>query len=295
MQRSFAKTLVSVLICVMLLIPAALGSALAAPGPVDSAVPAQTGPYAVVLAAYLNVRTGPGPNYAILGTVSGGDNLAIIGRTNDQSWYQVQTVYGPGWVYAQYVAVRNVYTGIPVTTNTAAHAAVTGPIGVINTGALNIRTGPGPQYTRIGTLAGGTETQIVGRTRDWSWWLLATPLGNGWVSALYVIARGDISSVPYVAPGGAVQATAGQSGAAAPAPVVAGPQAIVITGALNIRSGPNGSFPKLGSVYAGTRMAIIGQSQDRGWWYVESPFGNGWVSKLYILVDGSTSGVPVVQ
>jgi len=295
MQRFLSKTLVSVLVCLSLMIPAVIGSALAAPVPVDSAAPAQTGPYAVVLATYLNVRTGPGPNYAIIGVVSGGDNLPILGRTNDRSWYQVQSVYGAGWVYAQYVAVRNVFTSIPVTTDSAANAAVTGPIGIINTGALNIRTGPGAQYTRIGTLAGGTETQIIGRTRDWSWWLLSTSFGNGWASAIYIIARGDTSTVPYVAPGGAVAPAAGQSGAVAPAAVVSGPQAIVITGALNIRSGPHGSFDKIGSVYAGTRMPIIGQSQDRGWWFVESPFGNGWVTKLYILVDGNASGVPVVQ
>jgi hypothetical protein len=40
-------------------------------------------------------------------------------------------------------------------------------------------------------------------------------------------------------------------------------------------------------------MPIVGQSQDRGWWLVESPYGDGWVSKLYVLVSGDASGVPV--
>jgi hypothetical protein len=42
-------------------------------------------------------------------------------------------------------------------------------------------------------------------------------------------------------------------------------------------------------------MPIIGQSPDRGWWYVESPYGNGYVSKLYVIAEGNTSGVPIVQ
>ena len=67
------------------------------------------------------------------------------------------------------------------------------------------------------------------------------------------------------------------------------------TGALNIRSGPNSAFSSLGSVPARTRMPIIGQSPDRGWWLVQSPFGNGWVSKLHILVEGDAANVPVVQ
>jgi uncharacterized protein YgiM (DUF1202 family) len=250
-------------------------------------------PYAIVMATYLNVRTGPGPNYAILGQVFAGDTLPIVGRTNDRSWYQVETPFGTGWVYAPYVATRNEFGGAPVTSASAAAAAVTGPTGIVNTGALHIRSGPGPQYTSLGTLAGGTETQIIGRSADWSWWLLDTPVGTGWASALYILARGDISSVPYVAPGTAVQPSPGLAGGAAPQPALTGPMAVVITGSLHIRSGPNSTFPSLGAVNAGTRMPIIGQSKDRGWWLVESPFGNGWVSKLYVLVNGNASAVPV--
>ena len=113
----------------------------------------------------------------ILGTVSGGDELVIVGRTADSSWYQVQTAVGNGWVYGEYIATRNEYGGSPVTTSSATNAAVSGPYGIINTGALNIRSGPGAQYTSLGALAGGTETRIIGRNADWSWWLLETPLG----------------------------------------------------------------------------------------------------------------------
>ncbi len=252
-------------------------------------------PYGVVLSAYLNVRTGPGINYAILTTVAGGDILSIVGRTADNSWYQVDTAAGTGWIYSGFVATRNEYGASPVTTSSAAGAAIAGPIAIINTGALNIRSGPGPQYDRIGTLAGGTETQIIGHSMDWSWWLLNTSVGTGWASALYVIVRGDTSSVPYVAPGGTAPGAADVASGTAPEPALAAPMAVVVTGALNIRSGPNSSFSTLGAVYAGTRMEIVAQSQDHGWWLVESPFGRGWVSKLYVLVDGNISAIPVQQ
>ncbi len=252
-------------------------------------------PYAIVMSAYLNVRTGPGINYAVLGAVAGGDQLPIVGRTADNTWYQVQASFGTGWVYAGYVVTRNEYGGSPVTTASAATAEVAGPIGVINAGALNIRSGPGAQYTSIGVLAGGTETQIVGRTLDWTWWLLDTPVGTGWANAMYVIVRGDTANVPHVTPGTTVTAQPGPAEAAAPEAEISGPVAFVSTGALNIRSGPNSTFSSLGSVYAGTRMPILGQSTDHGWWLVESPYGNGWVSKLYVLTEGSTSNIPVVQ
>jgi N-acetylmuramoyl-L-alanine amidase len=232
----------------------------------------------------------------VLGAAYGGETLPIVGRTADSTWYQVETRYGTGWVSASFVVTRNEYGGTPVTTGTVtAETPVTGPIGIINTGALNIRSGPGVQYSSIGTLAGGTQTRIVGRTADWSWWLLDTPVGTGWANAIYIIVRGDTSSVPYVPPGSSAAASPGAPEATAPEAVVSGPVAFVATGALNIRSGPNSTFPSLGSVTAGTRMPIIGQSPDRGWWYVESPYGNGYVSKLYVIAEGNTSGVPVVQ
>jgi len=266
------------------------------PTVVQEAVPQTANtPYVIVLATYLNVRTGPGINYASLGRVFGGDVLVIVGRSADNTWYQVETVYGTGWVSASYVAPRNEFGGAPVTTGTAAGAEITGPTAIINTGAVHLRSGPGPQYTSLGTLAGGSQGRIIGRSADWSWWLIESSIGNGWVSSLYVIARGDTASVPYVTPGGAATPTDGQGGGEAPAPAVTGPMAFVATGALNIRSGPNSAFSSLGSVSAGTRMPIIGQSPDRGWWQVSSPFGNGWISKRYARTEGDVSNIPVTQ
>ncbi len=265
--------------------------------PSTAAVPLTSDtPYALVMATYLNIRTGPGINYAVLGTAYASETLPIVGRSADNSWYQVVSRSGTGWVSAAFVVTRNEFGGTPVTTGTVtAETAATGPIGIINTGALNIRSGPGIQYSSIGTLAGGTQTQIVGRTADWSWWLLDTPVGTGWANAIYIIVRGDTAGVPHVTPGTTAAASPGYPAATAPEAVVTGPMAFVATGALNIRSGPNSVFSSLGSVGAGTRMPIIGQSPDRGWWYVQSPYGNGFVSKLYVIAEGDTSGVPIVQ
>jgi uncharacterized protein YraI len=101
--------------------------------------------------------------------------------------------------------------------------------------------------------------------------------------------------VPFAEAGAVVPPGEGQGGGEAPAPLLTGPVALVATGALNIRSGPNSAFRSLGSVPAGTRMPIIGQSPDRGWWQVQSPLGAGWVSKRYVIAEGTVTGVPVVQ
>lgn len=266
------------------------------PGIIQDALPVTgEGPYAIVRAAYLNVRTGPGDNYAILGAVGASDELPIVGRTADSTWFQVQTPFGTGWVSGSYVITRNEFGAAPITTESAQDAPLSGPVGIINTGALNIRSGPGIQYSSLGVLAGGTETRIIGRTRDWSWWLLETPLGNGWANRIYVIVRGSTSNVPYVAPGEAVPPSDGTEGGESPEPAVALPLAIVNTGALHVRSGPNSTFSSLGSVYAGAKLSIIGQSPDRGWWLVHSAYGDGWISKAFSYTTGDTSGVPVIN
>jgi uncharacterized protein YraI len=70
------------------------------------------------------------------------------------------------------------------------------PIMVVNTPALNARSGPGPQYTVIVTLNGGSELPVLGSNSDGSWYLVATPLGAAWIDVDFVLARGDFRFVP---------------------------------------------------------------------------------------------------
>lgn len=256
-------------------------------------------PYGMVTAAYLNVRSGPGQNYSSMGFVYGGEELSIVGRSADSSWYQVETRFGTGWVSAAFLLTRNEYGGTPITSGTIDdEAQITGPTAVINSGAAHVRSGPGPQYTSLGVLAGGAEGQIIGRNADWSWWLVSTSVGTGWIFASLVVVRGDSLGVPYVDSAAAVAVPDGQGGfnaGAAPAAQIALPEAVVTTGALHVRSGPNAAFASIGAVNVGEAMVIIGQSADRGWWLVESPFGQGWVSKAFVVVRGNAGAVPIVQ
>lgn len=262
----------------------------------DGALPV-TAPaaFGVVTVTYLNVRSGPSLNYDIIGQVYGGQQVPITGQSADGQWFQVDTEAGTGWVYSSYMIARNEYGGAPVVAEAAdGQGGLVGPIGVVNTGALNLRSGPGPQYSVVGIVPGGSEGVIVGRNGDWSWWLMETDVGTGWASGLYILVRGDTFGIPYAEPGqAAVPQVGDQPGGVAPPSEAALPIAVVSSGALNIRTGPNGAFDSLGTVETGTHLTVIGQSPDRGWWLVESPVGTGWVSKLYVIVNGDTSNVPV--
>lgn len=56
----------------------------------------------------LNIRSGPGTTYAVIGKAEPAQPLTIVGRTTDGSWVEVQlpeATETTGWVAAQYVAI----------------------------------------------------------------------------------------------------------------------------------------------------------------------------------------------
>ena len=60
-----------------------------------------------VTAPVLNVRSGPDTTFDVQGTVFEGDVLDILGRTEDDSWWQICCAFGqdePGWVDSQFIA-----------------------------------------------------------------------------------------------------------------------------------------------------------------------------------------------
>ena len=72
---------------------------------------------------------------------------------------------------------------------------VTAPQGV------NVRTGPGTNFPVIGVAPFGREGEIIGRSADGAWWVVAVPSapgGMGWVAASHVAAS-NAADVPIIA------------------------------------------------------------------------------------------------
>jgi hypothetical protein len=67
--------------------------------------------------------------------------------------------------------------------------------------AARVRSGPGTDYPRLGTLWPGDTAPVVGRNAEGTWWQIefaAADNGLGWVSADIVTFVGDSASVPVV-------------------------------------------------------------------------------------------------
>jgi len=231
-----------------------------------------------VTAYRLNVRAEPSVSANRLGTLSGGYTAGVIGRNSDSTWYQIILEGGSGWVSAYYLAVSNAHT-VPVTYG-AQQAVVAG--GLVNTGALNIRTVPSPiNNIPITYVLRNTPLTIFARNGD-STWIKVTTSSNvqGWVRSKYVsVTSGTIGSLPILSEGNPV-----------PTPLPTGfAQGYVNTGALNIRTvpSPTNNIP-ITYILRNTNVNVIGRNADSSWYQVSVNSNTGWVRSRYITV---TSGI----
>lgn len=63
----------------------------------------------------MNIRSGPGTAYDIVGSAGLGDTLIVLSRLRDNSWYEVRTADGKrGWVKASLVEVQGDLAAVPV-------------------------------------------------------------------------------------------------------------------------------------------------------------------------------------
>ena len=72
-----------------------------------------------------------------------------------------------------------------------------GPTGTVNTGALNIRSGPGITYGVVTSVYRGTVFTLLARNADASWVKIALSSGTqGWVNVRYLSTSYPIYSLP---------------------------------------------------------------------------------------------------
>lgn len=176
------------------------------------------------------------------------------------------------------------------------------PIVVVNTAALNARSGPGSQYTVIVTLPGGTELPVLASTADREWYLVATPVGNAWIDIDFVIPRGDFTFVPVIrlqdiqaqfsapTPRTIQMPTARQPfGTAAFAPR-SNRRAILEVISVDLRPGPFEASGVITTLFIDTNVdyAVLGETYDSRlveWVAIFVPgVGNGWIEKAKVRI-----------
>jgi hypothetical protein len=71
----------------------------------------------IQISSHLNVRTGPGTNYLIIGKAVSGDTFEVNGRNTAATWIQVKSILGEqglAWVSAEFVLLSHPILGLAV-------------------------------------------------------------------------------------------------------------------------------------------------------------------------------------
>ncbi len=133
-----------------------------AAAPSAQAANESTETYVRITADALNVRAGAGTEHGKVGSLAKGKVVEVLGTEN--GWYKIAS----GYILAEYTA--------PATAEEAAESLYIR----VTEGPLNIRSGPGTGYSRVGTLAQGRTVKVLSVSGGWY------GVEGGYVSADYV-------------------------------------------------------------------------------------------------------------
>lgn len=110
--------------------------------------------------------------------------------------------------------------------------------GTVTADSMNVRSGPGTGYTRVGSMVKGDEVEIYELARDSYYWLWGRT-DAGWIRLDgYVDMRVEATGADQ--PNARVYAT-------------------VTVNAVNVRSGPGASYTFLGTLYEGMKVEVLDQ------------------------------------
>ena len=159
---------------------------------------------------------------------------------------------GKGWIDMGCVRMDDVPPGSDNFTNSdgteivsnGSHAVL--GYGVVDLKTLNVRVGPGTDYTKIKEISQGVRYAYYEVADEW------VRIGDGWVSTQYFYVEGTTAE----------DATTG----------------VITTNDLNVRTGPDTSFKRISSYMEDDSVEIL--AVVNGWGYTEE----GWISMMYVTL-----------
>ncbi|MBQ7714184.1 MAG: SH3 domain-containing protein [Oscillospiraceae bacterium] len=216
----------------------------------------------VVTGDVVNVRSGPGTGYDRVEQLAKGKTVSILGEEN--GWYRVSWGDSTGYILKDYVAADS----------PAPNGTVTGG------GNVNVRSGPGTDYSRVAQV--GTGKRVALLAEEGGWFRVAFDGKTGYILGDYVApdagALDALLAAEAAEGSSAAEAAATESSTAAESGVITG-------GTVNVRAGAGTDFARVAQVSAGKTVAILGE--ENGWYLVSFDGKTGYVRGDYVFVGGS--------
>ncbi len=287
----------------------------------------------------VNLRSGPGTNYSSLDIVSSGTRGSITGApttAGGHTWYPVAMEgHAPGWIAGTYLRALNITatpstgstptrtptatrtptrtptttaTRTPTRTPTPSRTPTTGasnPFGpgmmVTTSAAVNLRSGPGTNYTSHGIVSSGTRGAITGSpvaSGGYTWYPVAMQgFQPGWIAGTYLRAL-NITATPSTgsSPTPTRTPTRTPTTVSGAFPIGTGVQT---TANLRLRSGPSSSASTILTLPNGANGTITGAPVVAGGftWYPATftGYGSGYVAGTYLRAVSAASSATATR
>lgn len=222
-----------------------------------------TGQAGTIAGTNVNFRSGPATSYSSLGKFPNGASVSVLGQSG--AWYQVSYNGRTGYVHGDYLRIT---TGGGATTPTQAPPQENGiGKGVVRASSLNVRSGPGTGYSRVGSLPNGASVTVL--SQSGGWYQIRYNSLTGYVSGDYLSYTPNGGSTPTQPPSGNLGT------------------GVVTASALNMRSGPGTGYSRITTLPNGATVTVLAQSG--GWYQVSYGGKTGYVSGEYIRFTPATA------
>lgn len=149
----------------------------------------------------VNIRSGPGTDADIVGTLAAGGKVTVTGETS--GWYQVSVNGVTGYIRKDFLT--STQTTTPSTTsaaNSTSDSASAAEIAsasnyssastLYTTDGVNVRANPGTGSGVLATLGAGSAVTVIGETDNW--YIVSTGSGKGYISKSYLSSKAPAGS-----------------------------------------------------------------------------------------------------
>lgn len=144
----------------------------------------------------VNLRSNAGTGYRKTGSVKKNASVTVLGQRaakNKAIWYKIKSGSKTGYVLAKYVTIKKTATTVKTPSETAVNKS-----GTIKNGPLNVRSGPGTNYSKIGSVAKGKTIKVLTKAKNSSgqtWYKFSySSSKNGYVLSNYVTLQSTSST-----------------------------------------------------------------------------------------------------
>lgn len=229
----------------------------------------------------VNVRSGPGAQYEIVGKLTAGDKVPVDGRDEKGDWLHIVLTFGQdGWVAAFTVLVEGSILELPVATETAESDG--DEVAVIAYGVVNVRSGPGMDYPITSQLEAGDSLPVLGRSgNDNDWLYISQEDVQGWVAFFTVTLNGDAADLPiFTADGSEV--------------IVPEDSAVRTNFNVRLRASASLGAAVLEVVPFNSLIRPLARTDEGVWLYVLYQQTSGWgMTRLFDITDEQVDALPV--